>query len=219
MLTRRTVRQYVVQALYAGPDVAEGTPAYDAFERRLYRDIDRAERLLPEQRAAAGHADRTLDPESTDYLRRVLATAAGDSKRGLSRIPAPFDGFSSRAYHEVYGLLGSGGRSYLGLRGARESLVPSRWMVYARLVDEDDAEAQRRQSERRAAPMPFGVDQAMLGPGPTPDPMLEVPDLQPPDSMPPMPEFRMPDGPDPAQFLRAEEALLYRERRMMDSVF
>ena len=79
----------------------------------------------------------------------MLATAAGDSRYGLSRPGEPLDGFSEEAYRQVYALLGTPGRRYLGVRlGLTGSLSPGSRMVRALLRDEEDA-------ERRVSPQPY----------------------------------------------------------------
>ena len=80
--------------------------------------------------------DDSGSPETADYLRRVLVTAC-DGRHKLSRFAGPYDGFSRRAYEQVYDLLGMRGRSYLGISSSTlKRLTPKRSRVQAIPIDE-----------------------------------------------------------------------------------
>jgi len=136
-LSTRLVHDYVLEALYLGPDLLEGTPEYEGFIRSLYAELAQP----------TGAAGDELGGETAYYLREILATAGGMPRGPLMGVE-DFDGYSEEAYQEVQALLGRQGRSYLGLRGSAWSLKPSRTMISAFIHDE---EAARAEYARRAA--------------------------------------------------------------------
>jgi hypothetical protein len=145
-LTKRTVRQYVMEALYSGTEVKEGKPAYDALKRVVYGEISKPLR-----------SDQVrLRPETADYLRRIVSSVAGD-ENALFASYVPFDGYSRDAYEEVSDLLGKYGRRYLGISGPLESLLPDPRRVRAMLYDEMLAEEQehRKQTETNSSDSPL----------------------------------------------------------------
>jgi hypothetical protein len=135
-LTPGNARRYVLEALYGGAEVKEGTPAYEALENRVYRSLTRTEHR-PAAETAEGNGDQ-LRPEAADYLGRILGEVAGSRRRCLSRFSTLFDGFSEEAHAEVAKLLGTYGRRYLGI-GRRDSLMPSATKVRAIRYDYDEA--------------------------------------------------------------------------------
>ncbi len=133
LLSRRTVAQYVLPSLYAGPEVREGTPAYQAMEESVFREV--FDEMLGNKRPDNGLTDEPLSWETGDYLRRVIATVC-DRNHGLSRFDGEFNGYSEKAYEEVRKLLGDTGRSYLGISGRWKRLNPSDDMIMAIIYDE-----------------------------------------------------------------------------------
>lgn len=133
LLSRRTVAQYVLEPLYAGPEIKEGTPAYQAIEESLYREV--FDEMLGNRLPNKGIPDEPLSCETGDYLRRVIATIC-DRKHGLSRFDGDYNGYSEEAYEEVRKLLGNTGRRYLGISGKSKRLNPSESMITAIIYDE-----------------------------------------------------------------------------------
>jgi len=140
---RRTVEEYVMEALYAGAEMREGTPAYEGLLESAYREAS----------GGPASADEPVSTETVVYLRRVLASAV-DGRDGLMLLQGTHDGFSEAAYQEVYHLLGSRGRRFLGIRGQYESLVPDRRMVRAMLQDEFEAEVRELGHEAASSTEP-----------------------------------------------------------------
>jgi hypothetical protein len=135
--TRRTVRKYVMAALYEGMEVRKGTPAYDAFKRSLRKEVSS---LLP---TAGNRNEAEVSPAAVHYLKEILFSATG----GESALPLayiPFDGFTRDTYEEVSNLLGKHGCRYLGISGPLESLKPDRRYVRAMLLDELDADSKEQ---------------------------------------------------------------------------
>jgi len=133
LLSRRTVAQYVLESLYAGPEVRQGTPAYQAIEESVYREV--FDEMSGNSQPNNGHSDEPLNCETGDYLRRVIATIY-DRKHGLSRFDGDFKEFSEQAYEEVRKLLGNAGRRYLGISGKSRRLNPSECLITAIIYDE-----------------------------------------------------------------------------------
>ena len=127
-LNRRRARDYVLEALYLGAELVEGTAEYESFLGSVYADVY----------GEVEDSDRPLTAEAADYLKEILQAAAGGSIGPLSGL-ADFDGFSGGAYEEVSSLLGREGRSYLGVSGPIHSLVPSRSLADAFVNDEETA--------------------------------------------------------------------------------
>jgi len=133
LLSRRTVAQYVLEPLYAGPEVKEGTPAYQAIEESVYREV--FDEMLGNRLPNKGIPDEPLSCETGDYLRRVIATIC-DRKHGLSRFDGDYNEYSEQAYEEVRRLLGNAGRRYLGISNKSKRLNPSESMITAIIFDE-----------------------------------------------------------------------------------
>jgi hypothetical protein len=133
LLSRRTVAHYVLGSLYAGPEVREGTPAYQAIEESVCHEA--FDEMLGKRRPNSGIDDEPLSWETGDYLRRVIATIC-DRKHGLSHFDGEFNGYSEGAYEEVRDLLGDRGRRYLGISGRSKRLNPSEHMRRVIIFDE-----------------------------------------------------------------------------------
>ena len=133
LLSRGTVAQYVLEPLYAGPAIKEGTPAYQAIEESLYREV--FDEMLGNRLLNKGIPDEPLSCETGDYLRRVIATIC-DRKHGLSRFDGDYNGYSEEAYEEVQRMLGNTGRRYLGISSKSKRLNPSERMITAIIFDE-----------------------------------------------------------------------------------
>ena len=133
LLSRRTVAQYVLESLYAGPEVRQGTPAYQAIEESVYREV--FDEMLGNRRLNKGLSDKPLSCETGDYLRRVIATIC-DRKHGLSRFDGDYNEYSGQAYEEVRRLLGNTGRRYLGISSKSKRLNLSERMITAIIFDE-----------------------------------------------------------------------------------
>jgi hypothetical protein len=136
LLSRRTVAQYVLPALYGSRDVKEGTDGYRAIEGPLFSEVveemmDRRPRALDDPREEA------VGSEAAMYLRGILEIATGDSRTRMPFRGYRYDGFSRAAYEEVRRLLGRTGMDYLGVTGRHESLVPSSSMVNAMVIDDE----------------------------------------------------------------------------------
>jgi hypothetical protein len=156
LLTKRTVRQYVMEALYSGTEVRSDTPAYEALKRSVCNEASKSLREGVESPRIGGGREARLDPETADYLRRIISSAAGD-KSALFLANAPYNGFTRDAYEEVSDLLGKYGRRHLGISGRLESLKPDPRRVRAMLYDEMLAEEQehRKQIERNSSDSPL----------------------------------------------------------------
>lgn len=146
LLTERTVRQYVMEALYSGTEVRSGTPAYDALKRSVHNEVSKSRREDAESPHIGGGREARLRPETADYLRRIISWAAGD-KTALFLANAPYNGFTRDGYQEVSDLLGKYGRRCLGISGRLESLKPDPRRVRAMRYDETLAEEQEQRKE------------------------------------------------------------------------
>lgn len=133
LLSRRTVAQYVLEPLYAGPEVREGTTAYQAIEESVYREV--FDEMLGNRQPNNGFSDEPISWETGDYLRRVIATVC-DRRYSLSRFDGDYNEYSGQAYEEVRRLLGNAGRRYLGISGKSKRLNPSERMITAIIFDE-----------------------------------------------------------------------------------
>ena len=138
LLSRRTVRQYVLPALYGSRYTKVGTDGYSELEGPLFREI------VQEIQGRRLHADadpseEAVSNEGAMYLRGLLEVATGDRRHHMICLGMRHDGFSKRAYEEVKDLLGRTGMDYLGIKGRNESLEPSRSMIIA-LVQEDESD-------------------------------------------------------------------------------
>ncbi len=136
LLSRRTVAQYVLPAFYGSRDVKEGTDGYRVIERPLFGEVC-DEMLGRRPRAADDPREQAVSREAAMYLRGILEIATGDSRTRMPFRGYRYDGFSRAAYEEVRGLLGNAGMNYLGVSGRHESLVPSRSMVTAIVMDDE----------------------------------------------------------------------------------
>jgi hypothetical protein len=123
----------VLGPLYAGPEVREGTPTYQAIEESVYREV--FDEMLGNSHLNSRLDDEPLSWETGDYLRRVIATIC-DRKHGLSRFDGDYNEYSEQAYEEVRRLLGNTGRRYLGISGKSKRLNPSERMITAIIFDE-----------------------------------------------------------------------------------
>jgi hypothetical protein len=72
LLSRWTVAQYVLPSLYAGPEIREGTAAYQAMEESVGREV--FDEMLGNRHPDVGLTDEPLSWETGHYLRRVIAT-------------------------------------------------------------------------------------------------------------------------------------------------
>jgi hypothetical protein len=138
LLSERTARRYVLEALYRGTEVREGTAVYDELMQPVYGEVFRSQGRIG-GRGATAPQEEALRSETADYLRQVISAATG-ARAGVSGVNGPFDGFSREAYDEVSEMLGRHGRRYLGASGRFESLMPGRSRVSAMLQDEAEAE-------------------------------------------------------------------------------
>jgi hypothetical protein len=136
LLSRRTVAQYVLPALYGSRDVKEGTDGYRAIEGPLFSEVF-DEKLGRRRRAVDDPREVAVSSEAAMYLRGILETATGDSRTRMPFRGYRYDGFSRAAYEEVTRLLGGTGMRYLGVTGRHESLVPGRSMVNAIVMDDE----------------------------------------------------------------------------------
>ena len=114
-LSTSSLREYVLRGLCDGREASEGTPRYAELERGLYQHIG----------ARRGDQADSLSTEAAAYLHDIISTALEDSRGGLPELFTPYDGYSRRAYEEVYRALGAVGRRYLGVSGLLTTLVPS----------------------------------------------------------------------------------------------
>ena len=146
-LTRRRARDYVLEALYLGTELLAATPEYESFVQSVYADLGNG---APTQ-------DRPVSAEGTEYLREILQAATGGSRSALSGF-VDYDGFSEAAYQEVSRLLGREGRSYLGISGPIQSLMPSRSRVSAFLADDELARTEVPSHRVSIGPPPLGWD-------------------------------------------------------------
>ena len=134
-LTTRYVRQHVLGALCAGPELMLDTPEYVAFEDSVYAALV----------SDSSDAGTLVSPEAAFYLEHVLGSAAGDGG-GLVLTLDPYDGFSEQAYLEVRSLLGREGREYLAISEYERSLTPD--LARVRSLVDDEWEHQPRTDER-----------------------------------------------------------------------
>jgi hypothetical protein len=167
LLNERTGRRYVVEALYRGTEVREGTAAYDELMQSVYGEVFRSQARTGGHGATAPQ-EEALRSETADYLRQVISAATG-ARAGVSGVNGPFDGFSREAYDEVSEMLGRHGRRYLGASGRFESLMPGRSRVSAMLQDEAEAEL-RELRERMKDEGPFGPQELWKPTEPMTDP-------------------------------------------------
>ncbi len=123
-LTTGYVRQHVLGALCAGPELMLDTPEYVSFEDSVYAAIF----------SDSSDAGTSVTPEAALYLEYVLGSAAEDG--GLVLTLDPYDGFSEQAYREVRNLLGRRGRKYLAISEYEKSLAPDPARVRSLLDDE-----------------------------------------------------------------------------------
>jgi len=160
LLTRETVKKYVMEALYKGREVRKGTLAYESLRDSVEAEITNPQRL-----------EREIEPEAAEYLWRILSTAASDTL--LFPPGEQYDGFTHRAYREVRDLLGKYGRRYLGISGPFESLKPHSRRVRAMRWDELNSESEESRpatyEENPFLSNPF-LDNPLLD-----NPFLEVP--------------------------------------------
>ncbi|MBN2330316.1 MAG: hypothetical protein JXC85_00730 [Candidatus Aenigmarchaeota archaeon] len=138
LLSRRTVRQYVMPALYGSRDTKVGTDGYAELEGPLFREV------VQEIQGRRLHADAdpsedAVSNEGAMYLRGLLEIATGDRRHRMICMGMRYDGFSKRAYEEVKEILGRTGMDYLGIKGRNESLEPSRAMIMD-IVQEDESD-------------------------------------------------------------------------------
>jgi hypothetical protein len=140
-LTRDHCVRHVLNALYQGPGILYGEPSYENAERAAYADVFRDRRLSRIANADAEVQDAAISSEAADYLRHILATAAGDRRGGLPASAGRFDGYSEEAFEEVRELLGRYGSRYLGISGQSESLRPAHGKVLAFAFDESYSES------------------------------------------------------------------------------
>ena len=138
LLSRRTVAQYVMPALYGSRDTKVGTDGYAELEQPLFREVvDKMRGRRP--RADADPSEEVVSNEGAMYLRGLLEVATGDRKHRMICLGMQYDGFSKGAYEEVQELLGRTGMRYLGIKGRFESLEPSRAMIVD-IVQEDESD-------------------------------------------------------------------------------
>lgn len=138
LVSRRTVAQYVMPALYGSRDTKEGTAGYTELEQPLFREVV-SEMQGRRPRADADPSEEAVSNEGAMYLRGLLEVATGDRRRRMICLGMRYDGFSRGAYEEVQRLLGRTGMRYLGITGRFESLEPSRSMVSA-IAQDDESE-------------------------------------------------------------------------------
>jgi hypothetical protein len=136
LLTRRTVAQYVLRSLYAGPDMREGTAAYEAMEKSVYREVFRSHHLSFDGSDKHHQPLQAVSSEAADYLSQILTVTSGDRRNYPLRFSSRYDGFSQNVYDEVAGLLGTYGHRYLGVSGSADSLFPGERRVRAFITDE-----------------------------------------------------------------------------------
>jgi len=136
LLSRRTVAQYVMPALYGSRDTKVGTDGYAELEQPLFREVvDEMRGRRP--RAEADPSEEAVSNECAMYMRGLLEIATGDRRHRMICLGMRYDGFSKRAYEEVRRLLGRTGMRYLGIKGRFESLEPSQSMISAIVQDEE----------------------------------------------------------------------------------
>ncbi len=155
-LTREYCVRHVLNALYQGPDILYGEPSYENAEREACADVFRSRRLSRIGSADTMARDAEISPEAADYLRQILATAAGDRKGSLLPLAGRFDGYSEEAFEEVLGLLGRYGCRYLGISGPGESLMPARNRIFA--LASDESYARRKEPEEPTGPEVLMLD-------------------------------------------------------------
>lgn len=138
LLSRRTVAQYVMPALYGSRETKVGTAGYMVLEQPMFREvIDEMQGMR--LRADADPAEEPVSNETAMYLRGILEVATGDRRHGMICLGMRYDGFTEAAYEEVRVLLGRTGMRYLGIADRYESLEPSQSMVSA-IVQDDESE-------------------------------------------------------------------------------
>jgi len=152
-ISRRVVAHYVLDSLYAGPELMEGNESYKACEEAVYREVLRARRS-PEARGKDNR--EVLSREAADYLRHILTAAKGGKRVRHLGFKGQYDGFSEDAYKEVRSLLGQYGHRYLGISGTTDSLMPNPYRVRAFAVDTDTAK--RKETERVTGPQVLMLD-------------------------------------------------------------
>lgn len=130
-LNRRTMHTYIMEALYGGPDVVEGSPAYESLLRNVYRE-------LRDHRGSGGDhpGDKPIGPETAGYLRDVLADAAGE-RLPFSRLY--WDEVPEEVVQEVRSLLGRAGMQHLGIPRSAWQLKPDRRLTM--VLQEEEAHA------------------------------------------------------------------------------
>lgn len=159
LLSRRTVAQYVMPALYGCRETRVGTTGYMEIEQPLFREVvDEMRGSRP--RADADPSEEAVSNEAAMYLRGILEIATGDRRHGMICLGMRYDGFSRDAYEQVRRLLGRTGMRYLGIADRYESLEPSKSMVSA-IVQDEESEGIPYSTARRGplcGPHPFDDD-------------------------------------------------------------
>ncbi|MFQ6032664.1 MAG: hypothetical protein ACE5K2_07060 [Candidatus Zixiibacteriota bacterium] len=180
-LTRRTVSQYVIPALTSGPEMVEGSEAYESLLRSALGERYRLNYTSRGRTNISG--EKPLKNESYAYLSEML-TAASDKRSSWPHLD--LDDAPAAVDQEVRELLGKPGLAYLGIPRGTDTLRPNYHRVMANLEDDWKARKQlrsRRQDSDLLAP-PWETNVELPDVMPDIGPMFTQPPTTPPDPTP-----------------------------------
>jgi len=131
-VTPDLVRRYVVRALTSGPDMVEGMPEYDSFDRQMVRDIRRYQDRL-NSGGQVSYGDTRISRQTSNCLASTLAKAAGDESEWKN---IDWRGYPRGVIDETVGLFGEEGARYLGMETTPLGIYLDRMAVNANLTDD-----------------------------------------------------------------------------------